>query len=174
MRKTIEELKKDFGRWEHIKNNGANDPFHPDGTNMNLVRNHIIANKRRIEEICEREGLDCPDIYYRETPLEADNRYMANQNEIRASAKVVLEQYTDNKYFVRLEQLYPQINDKDKKERAGNTLRCKIGLEKAIKEDNLVAMRRYTHNEGKNYIHAAKCFLAELDDKDFLGQISMF
>lgn len=29
--------------WNHINENGCNDPFWPDGCNMNLTRNHIIS-----------------------------------------------------------------------------------------------------------------------------------
>lgn len=31
-----------FLRWEHIRTYGCQDPFYPDGENMNLIRNHII------------------------------------------------------------------------------------------------------------------------------------
>lgn len=41
-----------FGEWEHMRTKGCSDPFWPDGTNMNLVRNHIINGKRRLEELC--------------------------------------------------------------------------------------------------------------------------
>lgn len=40
------ELQKDIDRWEDIKKNGCNDPFWPDGVNMNLKRNHIIHDLR--------------------------------------------------------------------------------------------------------------------------------
>ena len=29
--------------WEHINENGCNDPFWTDGCNMNLTRNHILS-----------------------------------------------------------------------------------------------------------------------------------
>lgn len=39
--------------WKYLNNNGCNDPFWPDGCNMNLTRNHIIYYRKQIEEICE-------------------------------------------------------------------------------------------------------------------------
>lgn len=45
------ELQQDIDRWNYIKQNGCNDPFWPDGVNMNLKRNHIIYNLRRIAEL---------------------------------------------------------------------------------------------------------------------------
>lgn len=49
------EIENEYARWNHIANNGCQDPFWPDGCNMNLIRNHIIywynilATKRAAE-----------------------------------------------------------------------------------------------------------------------------
>ena len=49
----IEQLRKDIvqelAHWKICKY-GCQDPFWPDGTNMNLVRNHIIYAKERLKE----------------------------------------------------------------------------------------------------------------------------
>ena len=37
----------------YINENSCNDPFWPDGCNMNLTRNHIISYKN-IAELCEK------------------------------------------------------------------------------------------------------------------------
>lgn len=47
-----------FSEWEHMRTKGCSDPFWPDGTNMNLVRNHIINGKRRLEE-CGGDEMEC-------------------------------------------------------------------------------------------------------------------
>lgn len=73
----IAELTREFADWDHIKAEGCNDPFWPDGSNMNLVHNHIIYHKNEIEKICTENGLDLPEIYYKETPPEVDQHYMA-------------------------------------------------------------------------------------------------
>lgn len=68
------ELERAFNAWETIRDYGCNDPFWPDGTNMNLERNHIIYGKRKLKELCGDGEL--PEIYYRATPPEVDDDYM--------------------------------------------------------------------------------------------------
>ena len=45
------ELQRDIDRWNDIKVNGCNDPFWPDGVNLNLKRNHIIYDLRQLAEL---------------------------------------------------------------------------------------------------------------------------
>lgn len=45
------DLQRDIDRWNEINQNGCNDPFWADGANMNLVRNHIIYDLRRLAEL---------------------------------------------------------------------------------------------------------------------------
>ncbi len=72
------EMRQSIQHWKDINQNGCNDPFWTDGTNMNLVRNHIIYYKRQLEDICQGKGCDLPEEYYLATPPEVDNKYMAN------------------------------------------------------------------------------------------------
>ena len=65
-------------RWKNINQNGCNDPFYPDGTNMNLVRNHIIYYKKLIEEICAESNIPLPEEYYIPLPPKVNQNYMAN------------------------------------------------------------------------------------------------
>ena len=67
-----------INHWKYINKNGCNDPSWPDGCNMNLVRNHIIWYKRRLEELCAAAGTPLPEEYYLPTPPEVDKNYMAN------------------------------------------------------------------------------------------------
>ena len=71
-------ITESISRWKHINKNGCNDPSWPDGVNMNLVRNHIIWYKRRLEELCAAAGTPLPEEYYLPTPPEVDKNYMAN------------------------------------------------------------------------------------------------
>ena len=64
------ELNDRFMRWAHIMKNGAGDPNWPDGTNLNLLRNHIIYYKRKCEEISF-----FPEAYYIDTPPEVNWNY---------------------------------------------------------------------------------------------------
>lgn len=69
--------------WKNINENGCSDPFWTDGTNMNLVRNHIIYYKVKIAELCEKNKLPLPEEYFLPLPPEADKSYMAMLNQKR-------------------------------------------------------------------------------------------
>lgn len=78
LKELCKEIRSEIDHWDDINRNGCNDPFWSDGCNMNLTRNHIIYDKRRIEEICWENGLPLPEEYYTPTPPEVSNYYMAN------------------------------------------------------------------------------------------------
>lgn len=77
-----EEYRRDIvqecAQWEYLRVNGGQDPFYPDGINMNLTRNHVIYAKRRLREMAAEHGWELPDEYYLQTPPEVDDGYMAN------------------------------------------------------------------------------------------------
>nr|DAO96225.1 MAG TPA: hypothetical protein [Caudoviricetes sp.] len=67
--------------WEHINENGCNDPFWADGCNMNLTRNHILSYRNEIANCCEEHNLPLPEEYFLKVPPEVDDDYMANFNQ---------------------------------------------------------------------------------------------
>lgn len=77
-----EELNESFNRWDKISKEGCQDPFWPDGVNMNLVRNHIIYFYRLLREKIEQPvqlslfetGMDLSGE--RPVPPKAPNNYM--------------------------------------------------------------------------------------------------
>ena len=69
---------RECATWNHINENGCNDPFWPDGCNMNLTRNHIISYKRDVAGLCEETGMQLPEEYFLKIPPEVDDNYMAN------------------------------------------------------------------------------------------------
>lgn len=71
-------IEQEAMRWQDIQENGCSDPFWPDGTNMNLVRNHILYYKEQIMTTCTENGLTLPDEYYTPTPPKVTHSYMAN------------------------------------------------------------------------------------------------
>lgn len=73
----ISRLIKEIAIWKHIQEYGCNDPFWPDGCNMNLTRNHILSYKQQIRELCEANNISLPEEYYLPTPPEVNNNYMA-------------------------------------------------------------------------------------------------
>ena len=64
--------------WKYINEHGCNDPSWPDGSNMNLVRNHILYSRVKIEEICKETGMPLPEEYFLPVPPEVSENYMAN------------------------------------------------------------------------------------------------
>lgn len=104
-------LTDSFERWEHLYTYGGSDPLWEDGCNLNLLRNHIIYNKKKLEEL---EYF--PEIYYRQTPPEVDDRYMARVDEIREHAKKSLAKYTADKNFQYLQKNASRLNKKQAEE----------------------------------------------------------
>lgn len=72
------EIRQEIDHWEDINQNGCNDPFWPDGCNMNLTRNHIIYAKCQITQICDEYCIPIPEEMYLPTPPEVNDYYMAN------------------------------------------------------------------------------------------------
>ena len=74
-RERIIEARED---WKYINEHGCNDPSWTDGTNMNLVRNHILYYRVKIEEICKETGTPLPEEYFLPVPPEVPENYMSN------------------------------------------------------------------------------------------------
>lgn len=72
---------RERAEWNYINENGCNDPFWPDGCNLNLTRNHIISYKRNIAELCEQTGMALPEEYFLKVTSEVDDDYMASFNQ---------------------------------------------------------------------------------------------
>lgn len=72
-------IEQSFARWNEIAQNGSGDPFWPDGMNMNLVRNHIIYDYRKLDELEETLQLSMfsePDTGRRPLPPKVHPNYM--------------------------------------------------------------------------------------------------
>jgi hypothetical protein len=79
--KSVEdELQQSLSRWQYLYQHGCTDPFWPDGVNLNLVRNHVIYFKNKIEEA--RPCGKYPAIYYQATPPEVDNNYVVEAGQM--------------------------------------------------------------------------------------------
>lgn len=61
-----EDIRTNVTVWKRYRDKGGSDPSWSDGDNMNLCRNHIIDDRRRIEEIIARDGIEPPaDLFSR-------------------------------------------------------------------------------------------------------------
>ncbi len=74
---SVKELRDRFERHQAVLDHGTHDPFWPDGCNANLVRNHILYYKNKIKEFNKTYSLVLPEDFYRPTPEEVSNEYMA-------------------------------------------------------------------------------------------------
>lgn len=77
VQKHAQRIRVGIAHWLNLRDYGCSDPFWPDGTNMNLTRNHVIYEKRQIDELCEAHGLPVPPERYIETPPKVPEQYYA-------------------------------------------------------------------------------------------------
>lgn len=142
---TKEELSKllseRYERWNHIKEHGSNDPNWADGSNMNLVRNHILYYKKQCEEFLKEN--DYPEEYYLETPSRIDMNYMAKEQEIREKAILTLSEYKRDKNYKYLISVVNSLSQKQKDNtNVNNLIKYVTFMEKSIVQYMLVDMRR--------------------------------
>lgn len=139
-----EELVKSFEHWEQLREYGGSDPFYADGTNMNLVRNHIMYYKQKIMEQYGSDYEKYPEIFYRETPPEVRDSYMARSGEIKDGAAQALEYYISDPNFFFLLANKDMLTEKEAKQISlHNVLGYASGLARAIKDGDLITMRRH-------------------------------
>lgn len=147
----LAELKSAYAQWQQLYLDGGNDPFWPDGVNLNLVRNHIIYFKEQIEETCPLYMAD--ELYQRELPPEVDPSYMAGPDRIREQARRSLRNYLADPNYQYLLHHRDSLSPKQSKELCvGAVLSYVSGLRESISRDSLVDMRR--HREPERYLES--------------------
>lgn len=158
-------LEREFQHWDHLYQYGGQDPFFEDGCNLNLVRNHIFAFKRDMERFMEKESQELtlfassyPDIYYRETPPEVSNDYMARADEIRARARQQMALYENDPNFCYIRDHHHEVFPGGESTRATKaaglhpaTSGQTLWFRKYLEQDDLLSLRRafYTPYEKK-------------------------
>ena len=149
------QLEERFARWNFLYHHGSFDPTWSDGVNLNLVRNHIIYAKRQIEESTPYGAY--PDIYYRDTPPEVDQNYMARADEIRSNAQKSLGIYQSDPHYLYCKKYARELTAKElKRFPVKNVLGYVSGLEQAIASGDLITMRR--HEDADRYLDSfARC-----------------
>ena len=145
-------LEQAYKRWDHLNEHGGTDPFWPDGGSMNMIRKHIIYYKEKLAEQ-ENSLFGLPDAYYRETPPEMNNNYMARSDEIREDARKAMEiiDADENLKFIR--ENCHNFSDKQLKQWCiPAIINYAESLRYAIAEDKLLEMRRYRNP--KHYLES--------------------
>lgn len=173
-KQTEQNLIDSFSRWEHLYKHGGQDPNWEDGCNLNLVRNHILNARKKLEELEH-----FPEIYKREVPPEVDNKYMARAEEIREHAKQTLAIYLTNPNYLYLLENVSRISKKQNESIClSNVIGYVSGLKKFIETDNLVRMR--IHESPDSYLDSFKSCREKLEKilnepkPEKLGQLSIF
>lgn len=139
------DLIREYLHWEHLREYGGSDPFYDDATNMELTRNHIIYAKKQLEEKYGADRGKYPEIYFRELPPETVKGYMANAMQIRDRAAEVLDSYLADANFRYLLCNKDFLTKKEaEKISIENVLNYAAGLAAALRNDDLIAMRRHT------------------------------
>ena len=180
-----EELTKSFEHWEHLKEHGGSDPSYADGTNMNLVRNHIMYYKNKIVEEYGADYEKYPEIFYREVPPEVNQNYMARAGEIKDGAVQALEYYISDSNFFYLLANKDMLTEKEAKQISlYNVLGYASGLARAIKDGDIVTMRRHAGRpEGylESFAQCATQMMEIINEKKKVpeqvqgdGQLSLF
>ncbi len=138
------ELKQEYDRWEYLKEFGGSDPFWDDAANMNLVRTHILNRKKEIAEKYKTDYKKYPELFFREVPPEVQAGYMACSAQIREQAAEALDIYLSDENFQFLLFHKDRLTKKEaEKISLFNVLGYASGLAAALKQDDLVAMRRH-------------------------------
>lgn len=140
------ELQNAHERWAYLYEHGGSDPFWEDGVNLNLVRNHILYYSGKIVETMSPGNY--PAAFFKETPPEVDQQYMARKDEIRENAKKSLAIYKADPNYQYILRHQDDFSSKTKKRLCVDAvIGYATGLADAIEQDRLVDMRRHEHPE---------------------------
>lgn len=148
------ELIADHNRWNQLYKYGGSDPFWSDGCSLNLIRNHIIYDRERLEEQNQ-----FPEAYYWEIPPEVDNGYMARADEILLHAAKALNVYRSDPNYQFLIENGNKISKKEAENISyGNVIGYVSGLQYYLEKaenasereysDTLLCLRRHENPSG--------------------------
>lgn len=100
-------LKAEYTRWKDIFDNGCSDPTWEDGVNINLVRSHILYEKKRTEEALKDNYIAYPNEYFYPEPVMLPNSFMAVERKLACRGEV----FASNKTMCYNEAI--QFSNKD-------------------------------------------------------------
>ena len=144
-KETVEDLyrnlQQSFDHWHILYTQGGSDPFWADGVNLNLVRNHILYYRKRIDELSPDETRR--ELYHRELPPVVESDYMANPEEIRQKAKASLQKLEQDENYRYLRRKEKTLTPKQIEAANIRYLVAYVhGIRTALEKDDLVTLRR--------------------------------
>ncbi len=163
------ELKKEYGYWNQLFCEGGRDPFWPDGVNLNLIRNHIIACKIALG----REDREKPEEYGWPLPPELSPDYMARKKEIWYRGIESYQKYITDDNYLYLKEVTKSLPVKVKKE---SSIENVLGYEKAVRmaleQEDYVALRSHEHPEKylESFARCRKCIEKLMEKEEALNQ----
>lgn len=169
----VEQLEKDYQHWQDVYENGCNDPSWSDGMNLNLIRNHIIYDKRQLKETLDEREL--PEVYYKELPPKVDYDYMAKPVEILETAIRYYSECTSLEEWNTLDNAFDFLDRKDSKQQSVRFLVSRIrNLKIAIDSMDYVTMRRF--KDPTEDVEKIRTYTKELKNMEFnhLEQMNLF
>lgn len=138
------ELRQEHERWNQLFSHGGQDPAWPDGVNLNLVRNHIIACRKLLEQ----EGGEMPEEYGWPVPPELPKDYMARTKEIWYHGIESYKKYIEDENYQYLKAAGEKLPDRWKKLcNLEQVLEYVKSVRRALEEGDYVTLRRHEHPE---------------------------
>lgn len=177
----VDELIKDDRRWHDLYENGCFDPSYCDGVNLNLVRNHIIDDKKRIHNLVSEH----PELSYSKVvddvkiPFEVPNEYMAKPDLIIKNAVQKLADFEDDPNLKFLISVKPRLSGKaQEKTSIASVIGYYERLIRAIDENDLLTMRLYRNDYQSSFKECAdkvrKYMSENKEDEGAFIQLSLF
>lgn len=173
------ELEKDYQRWFALLKQGGHDPTYTDGVNMDLVRRHIIIDKKYLED------KEKPEEYGWPLPMEVPRSYMARAGQIWYGAIRSYQTYLEDENYQYLCQAADQLSsDIKKKSCLDNVLGYAETVRKALLRQDYVTLR--LHEKPDRYLESfegCRKRIGELllqeqkkegQEKDGTGQLNLF
>lgn len=141
-----EELKKDYERWSRLFCQGGQDPFWTDGNNLQIVRNHIIYDKTRLEK--EGDTAVMPKEYSWPLPPEIPSGYMARGKDLWYHGLECYKQYVADENYQYLCQVKDALSPGIKKEsHIESVVGYVYAVQSALMEKDYLLLRRHEHPE---------------------------
>lgn len=138
----MKELEKDYTRWNDVYCNGTTDPSWEDGFNLNLIRNHILIDKQRLERLLPQDQL--PKLYFEKDPPEVNNHYMAKKEKILQDALEYYQECIHTEGWNELDNVFDFLDKNDSEQKTMRFLVSRIrGLKSSINRLNYVEMRKF-------------------------------
>ena len=171
----IEQCEKSYSRWQDVFDNGCFDPNWADGVNLNLVRNHILIEKKNISKLCEQEGFESPPILLREIPPKVDCGYMAKAEWLRKQGEIFLTKMEEDSSFQELQQEIRRLSQNQKLRSEIQRIICEsTRLKRAVANDNLVDIRSLLRWQGEFFDNVAKALAVARELPTETHQLSLF